>query len=169
MDASDLLKDLELDLVLSQGQVQRHYGLLLDDLNLPHVGRVEVALPVPGRGTEAVSFLVHPLVAHWTFSSQALRHLAGLAEARRVLGARKGWKVLPPKGFASPDALWDEVVVEYDVDYPSPILKRKLARYEAYPAQIWATETPARMERIRLAALEMGIQNLRQVLVAPWF
>lgn len=169
MDAEAIKKDLSLDLALSFGQVQRRYGLnALDLANFPHVGKVvEVVLPVPGRGMEVVPFLVHPRVQEW--SSHALRHLAGLAEARVLLGASRGWKVLPPKGSHYPDAMWNGIAVEYDVDYPTPVLRRKLAAYEGLPGQVWATESQVRAERIRLVALEMGIQNFRQVLVAPWF
>lgn len=161
-----MFEDLELDLALSEGQIYRWYGLSLKNL-FPTWGTVrEVVLGV-GAAPRLVRFLVHPRLQE--ASPTTLRHLAGLAEVRRLLGVREGWEVLFQGDGYRPDALWKGMAVEYDAgEYSPKTLRVKLGAFEAYPAQIWGTTSESRRRRILRYAQEMGIQNPLQVLVAPW-
>lgn len=88
---------------------------------------------------------------------------------RRLLGAKDGWRVNPRVGVDHPDALWGEVAVEYDAgEYSVPTLRRKLGAFERYPAQVWGVASGRRRGLILRLAEEMGIQNLAEVLEAPW-
>lgn len=156
-----------MDLALSEGQVIRWYGISLDSF-LPTWGVVREAVLGLGSSSRPVRFLVHPRLER--ASSNTLRHLAGLAEVRRLLEAREGWRVALHADGYKPDALWGSVAVEYDAgEYSPKTLRVKLGAYESYPAQVWGTVSETRRRRILRYAEEMGIQNLAQVLVAPWF
>ncbi len=126
----------------------------------------EVLLP-EGRFLRKVRFVALKDLkdAHAT----SLRHLAGVATMRRLLGAKEGWRVNPRVGVDYPDALWGEVAVEYDAgEYSVPTLRRKLGSFERYPAQVWGVASGRRRGLILRLAEEMGIQNLVEVLEAPW-
>ncbi len=161
-----------MDLALSEGQVARWYRLSLEEAasSFPARGTVRsVALRLPGKGVATVRFLVHPRLRE--ASSGTLRHLAGLAEMRRLLGVPpEAWTLGAEPGSTIPDALWGDVVVEYDAgEYPRPVLRNKLAAFERRaPLQVWGTVSDRRRELILRLAGEMSIRNLHQVLVAPW-
>ncbi|WP_448376672.1 hypothetical protein [Fervidobacterium sp.] len=169
-----LLEDLRVDLALSEGQVLAWYDLSLETL-FPMSGKIftekglslrEVLLP-EGRSLRRVRFLAVDLLAK--AQSTTLRHLAGLATLRRLLGAREGWRVNPEVRADRPDAVWGQVAVEYDAgEYSVPTLRRKLGAFEAYPAQLWGTVSPRRRRLILELAKEMRIQNLEEVFEAPW-
>lgn len=59
--------------------------------------------------------------------------------------------------------------MEYDAGtYSHALLRRKLGSFEAYPFQVWGVADPRRASLIRRLAQEMGVQNLEDVLLAPW-
>jgi hypothetical protein len=169
-----LLEDLRVDLALSEGQVLAWYGLSLEKL-FPTSGMSflkneallrEVLLP-EGRFLRKVRFIA--LKGLKDAQATSLRHLAGVATMRRLLGVKEGWRVNPGVGVDRPDALWGEVAVEYDAgEYSVPTLRRKLGAFEGYPAQVWGVASGRRRGLILRLAEEMGIQNLVEVLEAPW-
>lgn len=160
-----------MDLALSEGQVLRWYGVSLDSL-FPPGGKTagislrEVYLPgvyAPVRQR----FLILPRLAKARWFT--LRHLAGLAALRREVGALKGWQVEVQAARDHPDALWQGRAVEYDAGaYSIPTLRLKLGTYERYPEQLWGTVSPERRALLLRLAEEMQLQNLADVLVAPW-
>lgn len=114
-----------------------------------------------------VRFLVHPSVRE--ASSATLRHLAGLAALRRLIGASAGWRVGSWKDPDRPDALYQGGAVEYDAgEYAPDLIRRKLGTYEAYPFQIWGVASEGRRKLVERLAREMDVANLQGVWVASW-
>lgn len=173
MEAVDrVLQDLEVDLALTEGQVFRWYGKeAVGSLFVPARGQVrQVVMPLrKGGDMVEVRFVVHPRV--FKASGPTLRHLAGLAEMRRIVGARpEEWHLGDFSSPHRPDAMWGHVAVEYDAGfYPVGVLREKLGGLEGYPVQVWGVPSESRRALVERIAREMAIQNLQQVLVAPWF
>lgn len=162
-----LANALAIDRALSEGQLQRRFGAGVSLAGtLTGVVICDKILPL-NKGLQPVRFVVSADYAH--FTSGSLRHLAGLAEMRYQLKATN-W--LLPDHFdpEKPDALWGDIAIEYDAgEYSRHRLRYKLGAMEAFPAQIWGVATPARAKTIRHLASLMGIANLQDVIVAPWF
>lgn len=106
-----------------------------------------------------------------------LRHLAGVARMRLVLGVPPEpgvWEVDldPVHVHHAPDALWldkgERVAVEYDAGYPKPIVLEKLYGLAyRYDRQIWGAPTWSRvgyLERLIPASLKRKVRVVR----APW-
>lgn len=107
-----------------------------------------------------------------------LRHLAGVARMRMVLGVPpdpKRWMVDldPVHQESAPDALWlnggERIAIEYDAGYPKPIVLEKfygLAR--RHDRQIWGAPTWTRAGYLGKLVPE-GLRPKVRVLRAPWF
>ena len=166
--------DLEPDQVLSFGQVARHYGLTLS--KLPNDVFVFDAFLAPTHHSMAyqrVQFVtLERKVARYPAAS--LRHLAGIAEMRRLIGApREQWCSEASKRFTSemPDAVWasprGNVAVEYDAGSysPSKIASKALA-FKNYEGQVWGS--PSRRRVAHLTALLQNVNEFTPPIFAPW-
>ena len=147
---------LETDLVLSQSQVRQHHGLTLEDCCDAglSVQRVLVTPTAKSRVARSVNFVsLEPLeIPGWE-----LRHLVGIAEARRVLGAKvEDWQLVHHAAQTSPDAIWSRGLetwaVEYDAGaYSRATVLEKAQTFQAgFDGQVWAVATQARAERLNV-------------------
>jgi hypothetical protein len=167
--------ELELDKVLSEGQILRHHGLTLQDVGktfhqtrvvIEHSARAVKALPVTMVSLQPLKMSPH-----------SLRHAAGVAEMRYSLGVLfddDTWEVTRQFGQSiNPDAVWqrspnDLVAIEYDVcGYNERQIRRKLNRFQTFNDQIWATTSPTRAATLRRHLNNNGIDPL--ILQAHWW
>ena len=170
-----LSQDLETDRVLSSGQLKRYYGLSLIELENCNFKSVETFL-APSRGS-----LCYGQVTFVGLSSRlgrlegnSLRHLAGIAEMRHVLGAPAGdWTSLAAarQQPRTPDAFWETarglLAIEYDVGSYSPTqIKEKAKSFKRYAGQIWGT--PSRQRVRHLWHLLKPLDRHCVVLFAEW-
>lgn len=160
---------LHVDLAWSEGQVRR-WGLVPPE----EAVRVEGYLGLTHYRKEApVAFYAHPRVARYPLT--ALRHLAGLAEMRLLLGLppdsevwRVSYRRMHP--VEEPDAVWltpeGPVAVEYDAGAYSR--ERIRAKGEAFArrfvGQVWGVPI-----RERVATLKRLLPPGSRVLCAAWF
>ena len=103
---TQLKRDLETDLALSERQVFRHHGMTLEDCLRSglSVQPVLVAPTVHRKVTRAVNFVM--LKLH-DFQPFEFRHLAATAEIRHQLQVdARDWQVLQHAAQTSPDAIW---------------------------------------------------------------
>lgn len=107
-----------------------------------------------------------------------LRHLAGVAAVRLVLGAEpssRTWLVdVDPVhlGLPAPDARWvrgNEVwAIEYDAGYPKPMVLEKLhGLARLYPKVVWGVPSYAR-KRYLEGLIPPSLRDRIQVVLAPW-
>jgi hypothetical protein len=119
-DLPTLEQSIRCDRVISEGQLLRHHGLVLKDLGKEFIRNPVVIehSSVATKAYEITMVSVEPL----NEPDYSLRHAAGLAEMRHMLGVRNdAW--LTERRFEQtiyPDAVWargehDRVAIEYDV------------------------------------------------------
>ena len=172
-----LIGDLEVDQAISVGQAVRHYGLGADDLP-GKVVPIEafVAATHGGNRYRQVAFVaLSKRLAR--LSGASLRHLSGVAETRRLLGAPpSSWQRLAARRRPHrPDALWHSpqgtVAVEYDAgSYSSAQVTLKLDRLRraGYAGQFWGTPSAARRRHLEhLIEARLG-QTRPSRWEAPW-
>lgn len=164
-----VLTDFDVDGVWTVGQVERW------SLEVPPSARV-----VEGylgfthyRKSQRVRFFVKESLAHLPLTT--LRHLAGVAEMRRLLGVEADpgvWRVFHRQvhPVEEPDAVWftpkGPVAVEYDVgSYSRDRVRAKGAAFATrYVGQVWGTPV---MER--LGTLVSLLPKDATALLAPWW
>ena len=152
-----LTRDLETDQAVSEGQLKRHYGHSVADLPPSDFTIAKVFL-APSQGSldyQKVMFIgLSSKVRRLEGSS--LRHLAGIAEMRRILKADTDhWTSLAAarRQPRMPDALWETaeglVAVEYDVGSYSPTQIRDKARsFRRYVGQVWGAPSQDRVKHL---------------------
>jgi hypothetical protein len=154
-NVEQLRADLEVDRALSEGQVLRHYGISL--ASLEGFARAEAYLAVT-RGSyrhQRTNFVVCPARLRQT-TGPSLRHLAGVAEMRRLLGAApEDWESVAEARHRLyiPDAVWTTpdgtVAIEYDVgSYAPQQVITKARTFNSYTRQIWGAPTLARSRHL---------------------
>ncbi len=151
-----LLADLEVDKVLSEGQVVRHYGCSL--AAVPTDILIFNAYLAPTHHSMSYQEVHFVALAHklTRLSAASLRHLAGVAEMRRLLNApREEWRSQPRAGFTSehPDAVWESpagpVAIEYDAGSYSPQkIIQKINGFRRFERQIWGSPSLRRVEHL---------------------
>ena len=153
-----LLVDLKTDQAISEGQLRRHYALEIPDLKAKDFTLVKAFL-APSQGSfdyQQVTFI--GLSSRLKrLESSSLRHLAGIAEMRRVLAADVDtWTSLAEarRQPHKPDALWATargfVAIEYDIGSYSPTqIEEKAKSFKRYSGQIWGTPSQERVKHLR--------------------
>lgn len=159
--------DLDLDWVLSEGQLARWYGR---DLSSFAWVRAVLTQTVKSRSVRTYRF------AHNGRFGQAqgfvLRHLAGVAEMRHILKVQTGWQVDPNPVHSdfTPDAQWQQEsglwAMEYDAGYDLSKVRAKAAAFaQGYAGQIWGVAKAS-----RVATLEKALKGVAvQIVFAPWW
>lgn len=147
---TQLERDLETDLALSERQVFRHHGMTLEDclrLGLA-VQPVLIAPTVHRKVTRAVNFVTLESLDYQPFE---FRHLAGTAEIRHQLQVEaRDWQVVQHAAQTSPDAIWhrglETWAVEFDAGaYSRSVLLEKAQEFRAgFDGQVWAVSSNAR-------------------------
>ena len=167
------LSDLEVDLAISRGQLERHYGLLEFPEGVITYTTL-MALSHGARREQKVQFALHP--SQVGTRRHELRHLCGVGELRRVLGIEAGqeWRSEAHRTHrgAEPDGEWTanqgRFALEYDTGSYSPdTLREKLHAFaRRYRGQCWGFPTEVRrFNFVRLADRE-GVPV--RAVVAPW-
>lgn len=155
LEVSDLERDLETDLALSERQVVRHYGLTLEACRESGliVQSVFVAPTVHRKATREVNFVLLELR---DFAPFELRHLAGIAETRHRLQADpRDWQVIQHAAQTSPDASWqrgnETWAVEFDAGAYSrtTVLEKAQAFQAGFDGQIWACSSNTRQNTLQ--------------------
>lgn len=142
------------DLALSEGQVRRFHGLEPEECRRAGLLVVE-ALVAPTARSVAARPVRFVLAEPRRLEGFELRHLAGVAEARRLLGASAGdWQVVGHAAVTSPDAVWRRGLqtwaVEFDAGSYSLRTVREKARHfrAAYDGQVWAVASERRQRTL---------------------
>jgi hypothetical protein len=149
-----LQRALETDLALSERQVWRYYGETLEACS-DYGFAVQSALVAPTvhrRPTRRVNFV---LLEPRNFERFELRHLAGVAEARHLLGVQpRDWQVIEHTNHSSPDAIWQRGLETWAVEFDAGAYSRAsvFAKVQAFRSgfdgQIWAVSSGARRETV---------------------
>lgn len=168
-----LRADLEVDHALSEGQVLRHYGLSLTALNDFALAEAHLAITRGSYRHQRTNFVVCP--SRLTRSTgPSLRHLAGVAEMRRLLGAApEDWQSVAEARHRLyiPDAAWTTpegvIAIEYDVgSYGPRQVLTKARTFNSYARQIWGAPT---LTRARHLAHLLSAEGLRaSAVTAVW-
>lgn len=161
-----LAEALPTDGVLSEGQIQRWYGLELSHVPASHpVVAIRAAHSGRSYRTHTVWMVCDsPSLIHQT--DDCLRHAAGVAELRHLLGALpQNWQTYSQPSH--PDAVWHSpqgpVAVEYDYGSYSPqTLRRKMADFGRQ--QVWGAPAATRVKRLQEALGDRG-----KVWLAAWW
>lgn len=170
-----LARDLQTDGALSGGQVHRHYGLSHDCLEDTHLSLVTAFLaPTQGSTCYREMQFVTPSPKLARLNAASLRHLAGVAELRRILGADpSNWQSRAAARYRphTPDALWQTprgiFAIEYDVgSYSRSQILRKGSTFRRYKGQIWGT--PSRPRVRHLWHLLQPVDRRSVVIYASW-
>jgi hypothetical protein len=152
----DTLKSsLKCDHTLSEGQIWRHYGLTLADLT-PNFVQTQIVVERSNRTKQATPTVMISL-RRLGESATTIRHMAGLAEIRHVLGVGPNhWETARVfEQSTRPDAVWirgpnNFVAIEYDIcGYSAKQIARKVARFGTYHGQIWGTVSHSRIAVLR--------------------
>jgi hypothetical protein len=165
---------LECDGVLTATQLRRHHGCLLKQIQ--QAGGKVATVPVTATryGTHVYKVRFVTLERRLlSLPSTELRHLAGLAELRTLLGApTTAWTrhegLVHSKG--RPDALWHQgektIAVEFDAGGYShkKIVKKVLAFRARADAQVWGSASLLHAELIQ-TILEQTFVSARVVVV----
>ncbi len=152
-----LKHDLATDRVLSSGQLKQYYSLSVNELKDTDLKFVEAFLS-PSRGSiryAQISF-VGLSSSIGRLEGNSLRHLAGIAEMRRVLGALpEDWTSLAAarQQPRTPDAFWETerglLAIEYDVGSYSPTqISEKAKSFKRYAGQVWGAPSRQRVRHL---------------------
>lgn len=174
MSATEIVAELERDRVLSQGQLERHHRCAVTALP-KDVLRVSAYLAPThhARSYREVHFVtLERKLARLPAAS--LRHLAGVAELRRLLGAPgETWFPVPATGFGSsrPDAVWESpkglVAIEYDAgSYGLAKLLGKMTAFQRFERQVWGSPSRCRVAHLNGLLAEMA--EGPTAIFAPW-
>jgi hypothetical protein len=155
LDLLDIKRDLVVDKVLSLGQCERHYGLIPKHLDRDLYRKtVFVKQTNYSRRAQRHTFVTANGKTR-DLQKSMLRHLAGVAELRRILDAPADeWSSSAERQNALlvPDGVWrrgkDHIAVEYDTgSYSDFQLYKKITRYRRkYDAQVWGTPSTKRQQ-----------------------
>ena len=108
------------------------------------------------------------------YPAASLRHLAGITEMRRLIGApREQWRFEASTRFASevPDAVWTrpqgDTAIEYDAgSYSASKITSKALAFKRYEGQVWGS--PSRRRVAHLTALLQNVNEFAPPIFAPW-
>ncbi|HEX7021327.1 MAG TPA: replication-relaxation family protein [Trueperaceae bacterium] len=163
------------DRALSTGQVQRRYGLAESALQASGLP-LATAYLAPTRGSYRYRRVVFVVATRKLarLDPNSLRHLAGVAELRALLGvAGDAWRSAAAARYRpnTPDAFWKSergtIAIEYDVgSYSRTQILAKARTFLAYASQIWGSSSLARTRHLQ-HLLEQTDGSAR-VLYAPW-
>lgn len=150
-----LRTDLTVDRALSEGQVLRHYGISVAALNGFALAEAYLAVTRGSYRHQHTNFVVCPARLRQA-TGPSLRHLAGVAEMRRLLGAApEQWESVAEARHRLyiPDAVWSTpegtVAIEYDVgSYTPRQVLTKARTFDSYTRQIWGAPTLARTRHL---------------------
>ena len=153
-----LLINLETDQAISEAQLRRHYALEIPDLKADDFTLVKAFL-APSQGSfnyRKVTFIGLSSKLK-RLEASSLRHLAGIAEMRRILAAdTNNWTSLAAarRQPHKPDALWVTarglVGIEYDIGSYSPVqISEKARSFKRYAWQVWGTPSGERAKHLR--------------------
>lgn len=153
-----LREALEVDKALSLGQCERYWGVGLERLRAVGLDlvRVEIGLTKHQQPKPLVFVCSSRAVAK--LHPNQLRHLAGVAEMRQLLGARlDAWhsEAERERALLYPDAVWQtpsgKVAIEFDAGSYNPNqLEQKCWTYARnFSGQIWGTPSLQRAGRLR--------------------
>jgi len=175
------MRDLTIDLALSEGQVRRWYlpgwtpdrvrELLLEMSASGEIVFRSVWVTKTARErTVGQICIVH--TPQLLATPEGLRHACGVAEVRRILGIPQGmWKAIAPQAVGDtgePDAVFRRghtlVAVEYDAGSYSreQVLRKARAFVQRYDRQVWGAPTRQRVAWIRSLVPDA------EVVCAPW-
>ena len=166
--------DLETDKVLSEGQMLRHYGCSIDSVpDDLHIFSAFLATTHHSMTYREVRFVTLER-KYARLPVSAVRHLAGVAEMRKLLAApRSEWHSEAGTSFASeqPDAIWKseqgDVAIEYDAgSYSSKKIRQKIYTFRRFEGQIWGSSSQRRVEHLERFLQEAGETN--PPIFAPW-
>lgn len=176
-----LIEDLQVDHVLSAGQLRRRYGLVLDgrgarDLGLCWTERTVTTVHNSPSSVLHLGFVVLPDLHR--AEGWRLGHAAGTAEVRSLLGVeRESWRSTAAEvGFhtATPDAVFASsaglAAVEFDTgSYGREVVQTKLRAHCAFPGgAVWATSGERRSRAIRDRSLVHHRGRIQVVRAAWW-
>lgn len=166
--------DLQTDRALSDGQLRRHYGLDTSQLGKPFLHCKAFCAPTYGSQAYARVTFVTLERKVTRLGAASLRHLAGAAEMRRLLGApREAWRsdAQARSAVEVPDALWftpqGEIAIEYDAgSYSTKRISAKAFAYRRYAGQVWGS--PSRKHVAHLTRLLQAVGEKMPPLYALW-
>ena len=160
----ELCLDLETDKVLSEGQLLRHYGYPLSRLSANILTFNAFLSTTHHSMTYREVFFVTLERKHTRLSASALRHLAGVAEMRRMLCAPvEQWHAEASARCVAeqPDAVWEslagDIAIEYDAGSYSPQkIRQKICTFERYEDQVWGSSSRKRVRHLKRFLQEAG-------------
>ena len=175
-----ILEALRCDLALSEGQLLRHYGRVPSEREAQRLGLYVVRAVLnpshhANRLMEVRFFTPYLWVSR--LGPPLLRHLAGVAEMRHLLGVpTQEWRTDTHRVHyrEQPDAYWysqaGPVAIEYDAgSYALPLLQRKLRTFALrFVGQYWGVPTEKKAASLRAKLGRLGLPP-RFVIVAPWW
>jgi hypothetical protein len=173
-DLKGLRESLEVDKAISEGQLYRYWGLRLEDLG-PDWSTVTRQIGLTRHSSGQVTFVCLEKRVGALEGAQ-LRHLAGVAEMRKMLGELPGaWEssAQRQRALLLPDALWHTkggvVAIEFDAGSYSPKqIEEKVWGYSRnYARQVWGTPTELRRGRLEHQLKKLGAKPPR-VLLTTW-
>ena len=177
--------DLRMDKVIAETQLQRHYGLMHDDL--PGVAFVEAVLR-PRKNSSTLEVQTRLYLATTGLANKndsALMHLVGVGEMRRMLGVTDPaqWVVSTAARHRveNPDAVWQRgwqtVAIEYDSGhYGETLVLRKLDSFKSRGMHetIWGVPSSQRAKRLmretagRLTSPPLVTRWWQDSVLPPW-
>jgi len=163
-DLEGLKEALEVDKALSLGQCWRRWGVGLEEIKETGVHTVEAQIGLTRyQRPQSVVFVCSSRSVAKLHPNQ-LRHLAGVAEMRRILAATPdSWcsEAQRERALLIPDAVWKTpegpVAIEFDAGSYSPKqVEQKVWRFSRnYIKQIWGT--PGKLRQLRLHGYARGL------------
>jgi hypothetical protein len=163
-----LERALETDLALTERQAQRQHSVNFEECCDAGLTITPAFIAPTARSSRRrwVNFVsLEPL----NLEGFELRHIAGVAELRHLLGADpRSWQVLGHAAETSPDAMWHRGLeiwaVEFDAGaYTLKTVQRKARAFEAgFDGQVWGV---ASSERAQVLGDVLGS---RAMLVRPF-
>ena len=163
MYTSALTSALRVDLCLTEGQLLRHFGLKLEQLD----SRLYVLNACIGQTAESIQKIPTRFVSLYNHRVDAtvLRHWAATAEVRHQLNIDlESWAAVRTQGpVMLPDAVWyrgkERIAVEVDTaSYRPGVVLEKLRHFgSSFDGLIWAATSQRRANSL---ALRYGLEAL---------